>query len=218
MLSQDYVEKALRDGGYISLFEDETHTALENWYEVIASNPEHMAGALPREKATFLNRKVIERICAKLETDANVVITSAHQTKLITINNEIMLRFKKLTRYLRPMSIQTQRVERLWYENENENQSGLPGEFAQWINVTFGWELSKAGAIRQLAIVSEFRNTLDWFISVTDGAVQHVPVQLALQPVEDANEPAVYVATLRDTKRARDVAATKAQDESEAGT
>jgi len=208
MLSQDNVEDQLRKGkyDYLAIFEDEVRAALQEWFSLVATLPEIMAGALPRERATFLNRRAVERICKALDGNPDVVITFSHQSILITINNQITLRFKKLSRFRRTMSIRTTRVKRLWYKN----MQSLPGQFEEWINVTFGWRLSGTGTITELAVVNEFNDQLQWIILITDdGGQQTLPNQLPL-PVLPSNEPDVFVAKLRDTERARRIAKEKA--------
>jgi hypothetical protein len=208
MLSREEVEAQLRDGGYLAIFAREVRGALQDWYKVIGANPAEMGGANSRERAVYLNRRIIERICNALEGRPGVVITKQHQAILITINNQITLRFKKLNRERRTMSTPTRRVRLLWYEN-----IPLPGEFEEWINVTCGWLLSNAGTLLEVAVINEYNNELNWLIVASDEAeAQPMPVQLPLAPVQPSDEPQVYIAKVRDTERARRMAKDKADD------
>lgn len=201
MLSREYVEAELRNGGYLGVFETAVEGALQDWYQLIACDPSLMKGAIPRERATFLNRRVLERICEDLEHDTNVVITETHQTKIVTIRNEITLRFKKLDSGSRAMSIKTRRVKRLWYGN----QPTLPGQFSEYINVTFGWQLSHAGSIKDILIVNEYQDSICWIIKVRDGKVEEgLPTQIPLPVFEQDNED-VFTLRLRNTERAQQI-------------
>lgn len=212
MLSRRYVEDALREGGYLLIFEEAVRRAMQSWRDVIAGSPENMSGANPRERANFLNRRIIELICEALENDPFVVITPSNQTKIITVKDEITLRFKKLNRKLRPINTKTHRVKLLWHQNARP----LPGDFQQWINLTFGWQLSRTGSLIQLAVVNELGDRLEWFIPVANERIEEVlSSQMSLFGTE-VTEPEVYTAKPRDTERARRIAEAKSQNTDEA--
>lgn len=210
MLSKEYVETALRAGGYLDIFAAAAHEGVQSWFETVANSPNTMSGAIPREKAAHVNRRIVEIICNKLENDPSVVIYTKHQSTLITIDNKITLRFKKLNGQRRTMSIKTARVKGLWHRN----MKPFEGDFDDWINVAFGWQFGTAGTIIELLIVFEFDDELQWYIDITGGmqAVTQAPTQLPLAPVDGALG---YTATVRDTERARRIAEEDAKDNSE---
>src|SRR5690606_11493404 len=142
-----------------------------------------------REKAAHVNRRVVEIICEKLRDDPRVAINTIHQATLITIDNEITLRFKKLRRDYRAINTRTRRVELLWHKN----MKPFPGDFEKWINVTFGWIMGDAGSIKDLSIVFELHDRVEWRFEVTgSGATVQQITQLPL--VETTEETPVYVA------------------------
>jgi hypothetical protein len=209
MLSREYVEATLQDGGYLAVFADAARGALQDWFAVIAVSPNLMASANHRERAAFLNRRIIEKICKALEVDQNAAINVVQQSTLVTINNEIPLRFKKLNGAMRAMNIKTRRVKKLWHKN----MKPLPGAFENWINVTFGWQLGFTGAIKRLAVVFEFGDVLQWYIPVSGDDMQDAPLtQLPLLPQLGGSEQAGFVAIVRDTERARRIAENDKRD------
>lgn len=202
MLSRVDVENLLQDYGLKSVFDSCVKGALQDWYDNVAAKPELMAGALPRERATFVNRRVIWRIERELKGRPDIAFNHIQQQTLMTVADRVNFRFKQLNYALRPMSIRTRRVERLWFHNTTP----LPGPFDQWINVTFGWKLSITGAVKALAVVNEYGGRLSWIIPVDhDDNSGMLPEQMPL-PTPPADEPQVYVARIRDTERARRIA------------
>jgi hypothetical protein len=201
MLSQTFVEEVLRENGYLKIFMKCLHKSVQSWNEVVAASYENMAGAIPREKAAYINRRVVELICQELENDPEAYINPIHQSITVTIQG-ITLRFKKANHEGRPMNIKTPRVEALWYQNTKP----LPGEFEQWINVSFTWQLNAVGNIKSASIVFELGDKIEWFFSVNEDGVQHAPQNVPLPIVVEGVEPAPYVATVRDTERAKRIA------------
>ena len=208
MLSRDDVEAVLRsgnyEGGYLGVFAQETHEALHDWHLVVGRSPKQMENPTPLERATFLNRRIVERICMALDGDPRVAIYDTdYGNKLLTVDSAVTIRCKKLNHDLRAMNIRTARVEQLWYEN----QPMLSRQFEDWINVTYGWQLSSSGAINELAIINEYQDALYWFISLGDIGASTMPrVQLPFPPVAP-NSEMPYIMTVRDTERARRAAA-----------
>lgn len=198
MLTQDDVITILYQGNYLKIFATAIRTALQDWLDIVAKNPDKMEGAISLEKSTFLNRRVIEIVKHNLENDSNAVFTPSHQSHLLTIEDKITLRFKKLDRRGRPMNIPTSRVKRLWHHNEKL----LPGDFEEWINVTVGWKLTAVGTIHELLIVSDLGNGNRWTIPISEDGVitpENHPLQL---PIFDAEVPA-YSARVNEVKRAQ---------------
>ncbi len=117
MLTREDVESVLHDDGYLATFESVVRTALQDWRDVITASPDKMRGANQRERAVFLNRRVVELVCEALEDDPNVDRHDIEQTTIITINDEITIRFKMLDQNLRPMNTITHRVDSLWRHN-----------------------------------------------------------------------------------------------------
>lgn len=201
MLSREYVHTSLQDGGYYEVLMGAANGAQDDWRELIAAKPKLMGGAIPRERSTFLNRRAVERICEALEGHPNVVITKRYGATIMTLNDEITLRFKKLNRRFRASNIRTIRVRDLWHRNQP-----LGGAFEDWINVTFGWRLDRGGMITDLAIVNEHGDRLAWIIRLTDEVVSEAEqVQTTFVGARDAEETPVFVVSLRDTNRAREV-------------
>lgn len=200
MLSRAYVEQKVIEGGYSQVFAGSVNKALEDWKKVVARNPEEMAGAIPRERATFVNRRVVERIYNELTGQPNVLFHEGTQNTLLTIKDgidEVTVRCKKLTEAMRAMNIRTGRVTDLFYK-----QLPLRGEFARHVNVTFGWYLNQHGILQKLAIVNEYQDKLYWQIEINDtGATQAVYENTSLFAESDG-----WDLTLRDTERSRRIA------------
>lgn len=211
MLSQEYVNEVLTDGGYYQLMSDEIFGAENDWLSLLAAKPEIMGGAIPREKSMFLNRRIVERICDALDGHPKVAIRRRYWTAVVTINNEIVLRFKKLNEKFRTSNIKTRRVVDLWHRNRP-----LGGEFERWINVTFGWQMDRTGMIAELALVNELGNRPEWIIRLVDeGVVQALQTQSQFTITNIEGETPVFVAKVRDTKRALDISGS---DETTTGT
>lgn len=199
MLNQDYVVQALQEGGYFDVLIRVAQQAEKDWHDMVAAAPTQMEGATSYDKAVFLNRRIGELLCEALTDDPNVAINTIHRATLITINNEITLRCKKLNRHLRPMNIKTRRVVDTWYRNNRP----FPGDFERWINVTFGWKPGPLGMIQGLHIVFEYGDKLEWAFELTDsGSVNSLPVPTPL-PTDNGGDQVPYVTAIRDTKRAR---------------
>lgn len=200
MLSQQYVNEYLRDNGYFVVFSGAVRDGIRDWLQVVAASPTIMAGAIPLERATFLNRRIIEHVCSDLGSDSNVVISKRYSV-CITINNEITIRFKKLDWQFRPMSTKTWHVKRVWYNNAPLNN----GDFENWINLSFGWKLNTAGAIIDLGLVNEYGDRVSWAIHLgNDGTGDQLVAQEPLFPSDDGTPS--YTVKLRDTERARKLA------------
>lgn len=202
MLSREYVHDVLTDGGYYQLLSDEIIGAQSDWYSLLASNPEIMGGAIPREKSVFLNRRAVERICGVLEGQPKVAISHKYWSSLVIINNEILLRFKSLNNGFRTSNIKTRCVEKLWFENQR-----LGGAFDQWINVAFGWQFDRTGMISELAVVNEFGDRLEWIIRLVDGGIGQVSQeQTQFTVANNKDETPVFVVKVRNSKRAQEIA------------
>jgi hypothetical protein len=79
MLERAYVETVLTEGGYLPLFARVALQALEEWKIGIANSNEFMRRAGPRERAAFLNRRIVELIEEELEHDPRAVVHEGKQ-------------------------------------------------------------------------------------------------------------------------------------------
>ncbi len=204
MISKQEVYDTLQE--YFDRFLSLPKQANDEWRELVGCQPVSMEGATSFDKAVFMNRRMGELLKAALSNDPNVSINEIHRSKLFTIKNdvneiEITLRCKKLNKNRRTMNIRTPRNRRIWHQN----QRAIPGFFEQSINVTLGWLSGPAGTPKELNIVFELHDRLEWHFQIDGNGVPYeLPAQGQLFDVVD--EPAPYTVTLRDTDRAKHVA------------